>query len=384
MKILVGSSYFYPEHQGGMETVTHNLVDGYRSAGHQVRWLAADCGASPHRGHPDDVPVPALNATEKLLEVPYPLLAPWSLGRLVAAANWCDVMHLHDCLYPINVALFLLARRRRRPVLLTQHIGMVPYRSRILWTALGLAYRTIGRWLLSGAGQVTFVSPVVRDWFGSFVSFASPPRVCVNGVDTTLFHTVPPAERVEVRRRLGVGEGRPLLLFVGRFVEKKGIHVLRPVAEQRADWSWLFVGGADASGPAAWGLPNVRVLPPVAHRDLRDLYAAADLLVLPSVGEGMPMAIVESLACGTPVVTTPETAAGAGDGATMLVTADRTSEGIQSVVADLLATITMEHRDAIARQAARRWRWDAITTEYLEIMSRLLAEQGAHRKDRST
>jgi len=380
MKILLASNYFHPEHDGGIETVAYNLAAGYRVAGHEVRWVAADCGLTPHCGHPADIPVPALNVTETRLGVPYPFPAPWSLRRLAAAVAWCDVVHLHDCLYLSNVALFLLAKRRRRSVLLTQHIGMVPYSSRALRVALGVAYRTLGRLLLLGADRVTFVSPVVRDWFVSFVLFAAPPEVCANGVDASLFRPALPAERSQTRRRLGVGDDRPLLIFVGRFVEKKGFHLLRPIAQRRPDWSWLFVGGGTAQGPAAWGLPNVRVISSVAQRELRDLYAAADLLVLPSTGEGLPMVMLEALACGTPVLTTHETAAGAGDGAALLLLADRTSDAMEAAAAHLLATVTTEHRDALASAAAGRWRWEAISARYLEIMSRLVqpVPRGAH------
>jgi phosphatidylinositol alpha-1,6-mannosyltransferase len=373
VKILLASNYFHPEHPGGIETVAHNLVAGYRAAGHEVRWTAADCGVTAHRGHPDDVGLPALNLTERWLGVPYPLPAPWSLRRLVAAAAWCDAVHLHDCLYVANVALFAVARRMRRPILLTQHIGSVPYSSRVLRSAMEVAYRTIGRRLLSRASRVTFVSPVVRDWFQSFVAFGSEPRVCPNGVDTSLFRPAAHAERAALRREVGVRDGRPLVLFVGRFVEKKGIHLLRPVASRRPDWTWLLAGGGSGAGPSAWGLPNVRALSWATHRELRDLYAAADLLVLPSVGEGLPMVILEALACGTPVLTTAETAAGAGEGAALLTTADRTSEAIDAAAADLLRTVTPEHRAALAEQAARRWDWRGITAEYLEVISEMLA-----------
>lgn len=368
MRILLASNYFHPEHDGGIETVAHNLAAGYRGAGHEVRWAAADCGAVPRVRQPGDIPLPALNVTESRLGVPYPLPAPWSLRTLDAAVRWCDVVHLHDCLYLSNVALFVLARRRRRPVVLTQHIGMVPYRSAVLRGALGTAYRTMGRRLLTGAARVTFVSPVVRDWFASWVPFAVPPAVCANGVDPCVFRPAGPAERAAIRRRLGVAEDRPLLLFVGRFVEKKGVHVLRPVAERRPDWSWLFVGGGPGRGPAGWGLPNVRALATMPHARLRDVYAAADLLVLPSVGEGLPMVMLEALASGTPVLTTAETAAGAGEGSGLLLTAERTSEAMEAAAARLLATVTAEHRDALAAEAARRWRWEAISAAYLRII----------------
>jgi glycosyltransferase involved in cell wall biosynthesis len=372
VRILLASNYFHPEHPGGIESVAHNLAAGYRAAGHDVRWVAADCGATRHRGHPDDVPLSALNVTERWLGVPYPLPGPRNLGRLTAAVAWCDAVHLHDCLYAANVALFLLARRRRRPLLLTQHIGSVPYSSSLLRGAMELAYRTVGRHLLSRSTRVTFVSPVVMEWFESFVSFRSAPAVCANGVDSSLFRPAAPAERAELRAELGIPESGRLLLFVGRFVEKKGIHLLRPIAERRPDWSWLLVGSDDPSGPAGWGLPNVRVRSMLGQRELRTLYSAADLLVLPSVGEGLPMVILEALACGTPVLTTRETAVAAGDGASLIATADRTSAAMESAAAQLLGASDPGRRGALAEQAARRWDWRKPVARYLGILEQMV------------
>lgn len=376
MKILLASNYFHPEHPGGIETVAHNLAAGYRAAGHEVRWAAADCGAESHRGHPDDVCLPVLNPTEHLLGVPYPLPGPRALHRLAGAVAWCDVVHLHDCLYLANVASYLQARRRGRPVLLTQHIGPVPYGSPLLRTSMELAYRSMGRRLLSGATAVTFVSPVVRDWFLGFVPFRRDPVVCPNGVDTAIFSEAPPDERASLRLRLGVTAGRPLVLFVGRFVEKKGIQLLRPIAERRRDWSWVFVGGGSGPGPAAWGLPNVQVLGWATHDQLRDVYAAADLLVLPSVGEGLPMVILEALACGTPVLTTEDTAAGAGPGAGLLSTAARAPDAIEAAAEELLRRRTPERRSALAAEAAARWDWRRVTASYLDILDSLPAAAG--------
>jgi glycosyltransferase involved in cell wall biosynthesis len=371
VRILLASNYFHPEHPGGIETVAHNLVTGYRAAGHDVRWVASDCGVGAHRGHPDDVPLAALNLTERWLGVPYPVAAPWSGRRLAAAAAWCDVVHLHDCLYVANVALFAMARRLGRPVLLTQHIGAVPYRNPAVRAVMAAAYRTVGRRLLSRADRVTFVSPVVRDWFRSSVPFRADPAVVPNGVDTALFRPAGPGERADLRRRLGLTPGTPVLLFVGRFVEKKGLHLLRRVAERRPGWSWLLVGGGPGAGPAGWGLANVRARSWTGHEELRDLYAAADLLVLPSVGEGLPMVVLEALACGTPVLTTAETAAGAGEGASLLATAERTAEAIEAAAAELLLTVTPEHRAALAERAAGRWDWRGVTGRYLDLVASL-------------
>jgi glycosyltransferase involved in cell wall biosynthesis len=370
LKILLASNYFYPEHLGGMETVVHNLACEYRAAGHEVRWLAADCGDRPHRA-PGDVPLAALNVIENRTSLPCPLPAPWTIRRLVAAVRWCDVIHIHDCLYVANIVLFELSRWMGKPVLLTQHIGMIPYRRRLLRWLLTGAYRTVGRSMLSRAERVTFVSPVVRDWFAARVPFVAQPTLIGNGVDPQLFRRAAPGERAEIRRRLGIGPDQSVLLFVGRFVEKKRIHLLRPLAQRRPDWFWLFVGRGFGSSPADWGLPNLQVLPPVAQDKLRDLYVAADLLVLPSVGEGLPMAVLESLACGTPVLTTDETAMGAGEVSALLSTSAPTSEAIGAAAAQILSAVTPEHREAIAAEAARRWGWGALSRAYLAILDAL-------------
>src|SRR5262249_31196577 len=144
---------------------------------------------------------------------------------------------------------------------------------------------------------------------------------------------------------------------VGRFVEKKGIHLLRPLAERRPDWLWLFVGRSFGSSPTDWRLPNLRVLAPVAQDELRDLYVAADMLVLPSIGEGLPMAVLESLACGTPVLTTEDTAMNSGQVSALLSTSAPTSEAIGAAAAQILATSLPKRTHAIASEAARQWCW---------------------------
>jgi phosphatidyl-myo-inositol dimannoside synthase len=376
LKILLASSYFYPEHLGGMETVLHNLACEYRAVGHEVRWLAADCGDSPHRV-PGDVPLAALNVIEQMTSLPYPLPAPWTIRRMVAAVRWCDVLHIHDCLYATNVVLFDLSRLIGKPALLTQHIGMIPYRRRLLRWMLAGAYWTVGRWMLSRAERVTFVSPAVMDWFTSRVSFPTMPTLIANGVDPKLFGPATPAERAEIRHRLGIAPDQSVLLFVGRFVEKKGIHLLRPLAERRPDWLWLFAGRGFGYSPADWGLPNVCVLPPVAQGKLRELYVAADLFVLPSVGEGLPMAVLESLACGTPVLTTEETAMNSGRVSALLSTSAPTSDAIGAAAAQILATTLPEYKQAVATEAALQWCWRAVAGEYLAILA-ALAGAGEH------
>ena len=152
-------------------------------------------------------------------------------------------MHLHDCLYLPNVVAYAAARLARKPVLVTQHVGMIPYRNPALRALLFAAYRVLARIVLGGATQVAFVSDSVRRYFGGFVDFRSPPELVFNGVDTGVFRPLDAARRQALRAELGARPDAPLLLFVGRFVEKKGLPVLHELAERLPEARWLFAAG---------------------------------------------------------------------------------------------------------------------------------------------
>src|SRR4029077_12878375 len=124
--------------------------------------------------------------------------------------------------------IFAAARLAGRPILVTQHVGMIPYRNRALRALLKAAYAVLGRLVLGGASRVVFVSDSVRRYFSGFVRFQAPPLLVANGVDTSVFH--PPVEESRAALRLQLGAGTPQLLFVGRFVEKKGLPALRQLA----------------------------------------------------------------------------------------------------------------------------------------------------------
>src|SRR5205823_1964834 len=111
-----------------------------------------------------------------------------------------------------------------------------------------LAYRVVGRRVLEAADQVVFVNPSVRDKFAS-IRFRRPAEVIENGLDLELFRYEPGPDPAETNA-----------LFVGRFVEKKGLHVLHHVAQATPTWNWTVVGMPGEVNPATWELSNVTVL----------------------------------------------------------------------------------------------------------------------------
>ena len=226
MRVLLVTHYF-PGHGGGVEIVAGELAVRLARRGFSITWAAS----SPAPTRPGDavsyLPMNAWNGTERHFGFPYPLWGPAGLARLGSAVKECDLVHLHDCLYQGNAVALLRACMAGKPIVVTQHVGEVPYRQALLRGLLATANRTLGRMVLGGATQTVFISPKVLDYFRPIVRFRAEPLWIPNGVDTEAFCPVGPAERNQLRCRFGGQDGRPTFLFVGRFVEKKGLSHLR-------------------------------------------------------------------------------------------------------------------------------------------------------------
>lgn len=376
-------THFFPAHRGGVERMAGQLAERLAAQGiARIDWHASDCDAPP-AASPGLTPVPAAscNIMERAVGVPYPLWSPAALLRLARAVRSASVVHLHDCLYLPVLAAFAAARfGRRRPVVVTQHIGHVPYRNPILRAAHAAANRLFGAWVLGGADQVVFESESVRAYFSERVRFRSPPLLIENGVDSAVFRPCSAAERLERRARLGIPPGKPLLLFIGRFVEKKGLAVLRELTGRLGDAHWLFAGWGPMD-PGAWGRPNVSVVYRPATGEIGALYQAADLLVLPSVGEGFPLSVQEAMACGTPALVGEETAAGCPAAGDLLLkervgddqTAARWAARLEALLA---APRQLEAlRPRVAAFAAEKWSWEQCVARYAALLRACAARQ---------
>lgn len=372
MKILTASNYYY-EKMGGIEMVTHNLVKNFRAAGHEVRWIACDVREAARPFADDDVRLRCWNFTETRLGFPYPLASPFDLLKTIQQVKWCDVLHLHDCLYFHNQFLYRLAKIFKKPVVTTQHIAFSPYGQSYKNHLQQATYKTIGRALLESSEQVVFVNQTVREWFMEFVKFKREPFVLPNGFDPEIFGPATTDEISAVRASLDIPAENPLLLFVGRFTEKKGVQFIREAALARPDWTWVLVGETAEQDPRAWSLPNVKVLGPQPQGELRKLYNAASLVVLPSIREGFPLVLCEALACGTPVAVCREAAQAVEGLSELVITIDASAGTLTESLASALDN--PQHlqnlRPRLREFAEERLNWKAVADRYCELFASL-------------
>lgn len=379
MKILMGSSYF-SSHLGGVELVAGMLFKEFSVLGHEIVWMAGDITPPPEAaGRSRTASLRIFNFIEDKTGIPFPVPSLKALKTIVREVRSADVLVLHDCLYLSNIFAFLAAKRRGVPTVLIQHVGFIPYRSVIPNLILRLGNAVVTRPMLSQASQVVFISEITRSFFQP-LRFRKSPRLIFNGVDTDTFRTPEGAETVSaIRREFGLPEDGVVILFVGRFVEKKGVHRMKRMAAMRRDWTWAFAGSGPID-PSRWNLPNVRVLGGLRGDSLAPLYRCCNLLVLPSTGEGFPLVIQEALASGLPVVCGEETA-GADPTMRPFVAVARVDPGNQEQTArEFLSVID----DVLAREAATgagpeerrtfalsRYSWRGAAEQYLDVILRV-------------
>jgi teichuronic acid biosynthesis glycosyltransferase TuaC len=286
-----------------------------------------------------------------------------TVARLDREAGGFDVIDA-QCLYPDGVAGVMLGRRLNRPVVITARGSDVNVNRH-----LAIPRRLI-LWAVKNSAATITVSGALKQ--ALVESGADPARITVlrNGVDLERFRVL---DRGSIRARLGLSGS--VLLSVGNLLELKGHH-LAIEALARLPATTLLIAG---DGPMRQQLEEcartfgvterVRFLGPVPNTQLRDYYNAADLLVLASSREGMANVLLESLACGTPCVTTavggsPEIIADSAAGTLMR---ERSADALVAAIQGLFEA--MPDR-AATRRYAEQLGWAPTTEGQIEIFAR--------------
>ena len=274
----------------------------------------------------------------------------------------------------------MFGRMCGKRVVLTQHVGDIPYKSKALSWLLTAVNRSVGSFALKRASQVVFISNAVEAYFRSFTRFQNRPEYIPNGVDWTVFSPVSECARDEIRRELGVGiNGRLVCLFVGKFIEKKGLALLSRVVQATPCIEWLFAGEGPLH-PASWNAPNVRVFEGWRREKLAQLYRAADMLVLPSRGEGFPLVVQEAFACGTPACVSDETAAGCVAARSFVFELPVTGSDSHDIWSKYLTGLCLklsalnDERATVSAFARKTWNWDVAVDRYLGLYAGAFSE----------
>ena len=293
---IVHAAKFYPPVAGGMETVVADLCNG-TAAEWDVSVVAANDGPRTTADRVGAVDVVRAAAYGRAASVP---LCPSLPSRLWATRADCVVLHEPN---PIaGTALWLRTPARR--LVIWHHSDLLRP-----WWARPTYARVVQRMLYRRADCVIVSNPVLAAR-SRLVRHARRVAVIPFGIDLGRFDRRDDTHLTRVgdlqRRMAG-----PRLLFVGRLVYYKGLHVLLEAARE---WpgSLVIVGDGPLEATlraraSALGVGDrVHWAGRVSDDELPAYYAAADAFVLPSIAttETFGVAQIEAMAAGVPVVST--------------------------------------------------------------------------------
>lgn len=302
-------SHHYPPHVGGIENVVHQEAVRLAARGVEVTVLTSGgrTAVTVEDGGVRVVRIAAWNGAERRAGVPFPLLSPRLAPAALRWTRWADVVHVHDCQYLTSWAVGTAAALTGTRYLLTQHVSLVQHPSALVIGVQRAVYGSLGRLLLRRAGRVVTLNASVADFVRRYGARPERALHLPNGVDTGLFRpAVSAGQRRAARERFGLPQDRPLVLFVGRLVPKKGFRLLLDAHAASADPGYDLVFAGDGDTAALTGRPGVHHLGALVPAELAEVYPACDVFALPSTAEGFPLTVQEAMAAGLPVVTTDD------------------------------------------------------------------------------
>ena len=274
--------------------------------------------------------------------------------------------------YPDGVAAMRLGKLLNKPVVCTARgtdISLLPNyagpRKMVLQTVANIN------------GSIT-VCQALKNAIIELGVEAGKITVLRNGVDLELFQ---PLDRTQWRQKLGLN--KTTLLSVGNLIPLKGNHIIIPALAQLPDTELLIAG----DGPEKQKLEKqarklgvsdrVRFLGTIPQEQLRHYYSAVDALVLASSREGWANVLLESMACGTPVIATnvwgtPEVVQNQHAGVLM---SERSPEGLMKAYHKLFEDYP-EHADT--RRYAEQFSWDETTRGQIRLFRNIINGQGGN------
>jgi len=375
LRILLASPAYWPARAfGGPVVVARELVRRLVERGHDVDVVTTtlvDLDRAPSRRTAvaivDGARVHYLATPARYRWMGITPTLPYWLATLPRP----DVVHVYGFRDPVTTGTAAWCRARRIPYVF-EPLGM--FRARLRKVGLKRALdSSLYRGLAAGAARIAAVSQLEADDLAA--AGLPPERIVVRGNGFPDPDTMPPAGH-DLRSALGIPDGAPVVLYVGRIAAGKCFDHLISAAQELDDIHVVLVGPDDRHGAmrsvrAAQSAPRTRgrvhVLPPTAAPPL-DLYGQADVFVLASAGDSFGLVAAEAAAAGTPVVVTDRAGvAGAFRDGEAIVVPDRGDAvvgAIERVVGDAGLHTTLA-TGAVA--AARRNSWERVTDLQEEI-----------------
>lgn len=290
--VMVGK---FPPHIGGVASHVHNLSVELKKKGNDVYVLTY-----PHDKirDIDDIKVfsaPTLNI-KGLRGLIFIFTSAVKLIRIIRNYE-IDIIHAHYIIPPA-LSSFIASKVTGKPYYVTVH------GSDVMILSSNPILRPVFRKILNNAKKVIVVTEALRDRLLRVGIDRDKIDVIYNSVDTSRFN---PHVKSSFREEAGIRKNEKLILFVGNLVPQKGVEYLIKAKYLMKNPAKLVITGG---GPLYDKLKSMAdtgegdIIFTGPRTDVSNLMKAADVVVLPSISEGLPMVILEAMAMGKPIVAT--------------------------------------------------------------------------------
>jgi glycosyltransferase involved in cell wall biosynthesis len=283
-----------------------------------------------------------------------------------------DVVHAESHLFLPTFQAIKKAKKMNLACLVTVH-GLYAERGKAL-NFIQFAYlRTMGLFIFKRTDRVICLTQSEANEVIKYGCAAEKVRVIPNAIDIERF--APGIER----------EGK-LIVWVGRFVIEKGLEYLVKAAEKIAkkmnNTNFLLIGYGPLKGKIEQliherGLSNtIRIIGPLSRNQIASILGKATLFAFPSLREGLPLSVLEAMACGTPVVGSdiPGVRSIITNGQNGLLVSPRNPEALANAIWILLEDESLRKRlgQNARRTVEEKYNWNTVLSMLEEVYREIL------------
>jgi len=307
LKIVQVTSYFHSRYYSSNEQI---LSRELAKLGHDVEVLTTSKRAKWQTVQSDEVESKIQKLDEfsvrRIFPGPEIGVAPLMPSLLLTLmGEEIDIIHTHNFFTAPSFYCAIAARAKRVPLIITQHNDQLPSHivRRFLYVFDGL---TFGKYVLSQAGKIIALTNDIRLHLLRMGADENKLEVIPNAVDTNRFS---PNKRNLLEAKWGISDS--VILFVGRLVEEKGteylLYAFSLVVRKNPEAKLVIIGKGPKEGELTrlqrkLRIPHVFFLGAVENSMMPNIYAGADVVVLPSIREPFGNVVIEAMASGKSVI----------------------------------------------------------------------------------
>jgi len=285
-----------------------------------------------------------------------------------------DVLHAHSHLFFTSALALITNKMKGKPSVLTIH-GVRAVRQSSVNLFQELWMQLVARYLFKLTDRIICLTPADAHEISHYGVPPEKIQLIPNGIDTTLFH---PQDTHD-----------GYLLWVGRFVEEKGLRYLVDAIQQLTPTNPNLRVVLVGDGPLRPHIINqihtkgldqhFELHRNCSQREIAALMRNCTAFVLPSLQEGFPKSLLEAMACARPVITTSSLTDIVGDAG--ITIPPKSVEALSQAILTVLTNPATQHTAGLQGRhyVETKWSWPIVTDQTNRLYQTIV--QGAHHDD---